>query len=125
MRANTRKNRRNSMKRSGGAATVMPLQYFNPMEKNPSASPGHNLLEAQPPLGIRPKIGGGGKRRLLPRKSYRRNSKNKKTTGGFVPSVMGNFVASASKYIVPLALFAGYKLMTRKAKKTNRRTRRR
>uniref|UniRef100_A0A6C0DG43 Uncharacterized protein n=1 Tax=viral metagenome TaxID=1070528 RepID=A0A6C0DG43_9ZZZZ len=33
--------------------------------------------------------------------------------GGFVPSVMGNFLLGASKYITPLALFAGYKLYTK------------
>jgi hypothetical protein len=35
---------------------------------------------------------------------------------------MGNFLEAASKYIVPVALFAGYKLMTRK--KSKRRTHR-
>jgi hypothetical protein len=34
---------------------------------------------------------------------------------------MGGFLESASKYIVPLALFAGYKLMTRKGKRGSRR----
>ena len=52
---------------------------------------------------IRPKI--GGKRRQL---------------GGFYPSVMGNFIGASSKYIVPMALFAGYKLMTKKAKTAKR-----
>ncbi len=49
-----------------------------------------------------------------------------KTRGGFMPSIMDGFAAAASKYIVPIALFAGYKLMTRKQKKGSRRhTRRR
>lgn len=43
--------------------------------------------------------------------------------GGFVPSVGEPFVAAAGKYIVPLALFAGYKLMGRKGSKTRRRQR--
>jgi hypothetical protein len=37
---------------------------------------------------------------------------------------MDGFMAAASKYVVPVALFAGYKLMTRKQKK-GRQTRRR
>jgi hypothetical protein len=37
--------------------------------------------------------------------------------GGFYPSVMGEFTTLASKYIVPIALFAGYKLLGRFTKK--------
>ena len=99
-----------SRTRKGGAATVMPLQYYNPNADVSSANAGRDLLKAIPPLGIRPKI--GGKRR-----------KTRKTKGGFVPSIMEGFVSAASKYIVPIALFAGYKLMTRKNKKGSRRHR--
>jgi hypothetical protein len=42
-----------------------------------------------------------------------RNRRTRKMKGGFVPSVMGNFLFGASKYITPLALFAGYKLYTK------------
>jgi len=100
----------------GGAATSFPLKYFNTSAIEPAVSAGRNLLEAIPPLGIRPKIGGKRKTsRVI-----------KRSRGGFVPSVMDGFVAAASKYIVPIALFAGYKLMTRKGKKgsRNRQTRR-
>ena len=65
---------------------------------------------------IRPRIGGGTKRR----KQNKRNKKSKrhaKQSGGFIPTVMEGFCAAASKYIVPLALFAGYKWMTRSKKK--------
>jgi hypothetical protein len=34
---------------------------------------------------------------------------------------MGGFVGAVSKYIVPIALFAGYKLMTRKKGKKGKR----
>ena len=95
-------------KRRGGAATVFPLKYFDPSIHTPSAGAGHDLLKAIPPLGIRAKIGGKQKRK----------TRAKKQRGGFVPSVMGNFVATASKYIVPLALFAGYKMMTKKNKRS-------
>lgn len=98
-----------SKKRNGGGATVMPLKYFDPTATAPAADAGHNLLKAIPPLGIRARIGG-----------YRRTKRNK---GGFVPSIMDGFALSASKYIVPVALFAGYKLMTRKGKKSTRRHR--
>jgi hypothetical protein len=47
-----------------------------------------------------------------------------KKRGGFYPSVMGNFIPAASKYITPLALFAAYKLMKKSQNtKKQRRTR--
>ena len=109
------KNNRTKSKRHGGAATNFPLNYFDAAYKGPSAASGHDLLKAIPPLGIRPRIGGkrGTKRAL--RKKQKTIRKSQK--GGFVPSVMGNFVAVASKYIAPLALFAGYKLLTKKQAK--------
>ena len=96
------------MRKRGGAATALPLQYFNPsnsLARNVSA--GRDLLEASG-RGIRPSLGGRRKRR---------SHRSKRRKGGFVPSVMGSFIESASKYIVPLALYAGYKLMTRKGKR--------
>ena len=94
----------------------MPLSYYNPGAAEPSANAGRDLLKAMPPIGVRPRIGG---------KHRRHTKKHRKTRGGFVPSVMDSFVVAASKYIVPLALFAGYKMMTKKGKKgSNRSTRR-
>jgi hypothetical protein len=116
-----RKSYRNkSKRRNGGAATVMPLSYYNPGAYEPSADKGRDLLEAIPPLGVRPKI--GGKRRHT--KKHHSKSRHHKR-GGFVPSVMNGFSQAASTYAVPIALFAGYKLMTRKSKRGSRRTRRR
>jgi hypothetical protein len=113
-----RKSYRNKSRRGGGA-TVMPLSYYKPSAFEPSAPAGRDLLEAIPPLGVRPKIGGRRTRRGT--KKQRKQRKHRKSKGGFVPSVMGGFLESASKYIVPLALFAGYKLMTRKGKRGSRR----
>jgi hypothetical protein len=114
--------RNKSNKRNGGAATVMPLSYYNPGAAEPAVDAGRDLLKAIPPLGIRPKI--GGKRRSKHRTRRHRTRRHHKSKGGFMPSVMDGFIAAASKYAVPVALFAGYKLMTRKQKK-GRQTRRR
>jgi len=90
----------------------MPLAYFGvaPQMGMPVPAGGDVLI----PHGsmIRPRIGGGTHR------SKRR--KQRKQSGGFVPTIMEGFCMAASKYIVPLALFAGYKWMTRskKGKKT-------
>jgi hypothetical protein len=110
--------KRNRTRRNGGAATVLPLKYFNIGASEPDAAPGHDLLKAIPPIGVRPKI--GGKRR----KTRRVLKKRKHQKGGFVPSIMDGFVAAASKYIVPVTLFAGYKLLTKKGKKGKRGSRR-
>ena len=140
----------------GGAATVMPLQYYNPGAAPPSASAGRDLLGAIPPIGVRPKIGGERKSRKAPRwptrksktasrkvrdkiarratlalkaawaarikaahlkEVSRKSRKSHKSYGGFVPSVMDGFVTAASQFIVPLALYSGYKLLSRKQKK--------
>lgn len=107
---------RNKTKRRGGAATVFPLKYFDPSAEQPSANAGHDLLKAIPPLGVRPKIGGSRKtKRVI------RNKSHKRQKGGFVPSIMEGFALSASKYITPLALFVGYKFMTKKNKKSSKR----
>ena len=69
---------------------------------------------------IRPRIGGGrakkSKRTRKQRGKQSRKQRGKqsgKQRGGFVPTIMEGFCMAASKYIVPLALFAGYKWMTR------------
>ena len=90
----------------------MPLSYYNPGAQEPSVDAGRDLLKSIGPIGVRPRIGG---------KRSRHTKKHRKTRGGFVPSIMDGFVVAASKYIVPLALFAGYKLMTKKGKKGVRR----
>jgi hypothetical protein len=64
---------------------------------------------------IRPRIGGARTKRVKKAKRSKR-SKRTKQRGGFVPTIMEGFCMAASKYIVPLALFAGYKWMTRSKK---------
>jgi hypothetical protein len=91
----------------------MPLAYFGaaPQIGMPVPEGGDLLI----PSGsvIRPRIGGGSKRNKKEKKSKR----TKKQRGGFVPTIMEGFCMAASKYITPIALFAGYKWMTRTQKK--------
>ena len=107
------------MKKGGGP---FPLKYYNSMAVEPSAAPGRDLLYT---VGntVRSAIPimGGNKRGTRSKRNKRRTRDKHGTCrkrGGFVPSVMGGFVEAASKYIVPLALFAGYKLMTKKKRRT-------
>ena len=107
----TRGSKRKHKKRGGGA-TALPSCYFDRTATPPAASSGYDLLGAAD-RGIRLalQVPKGGKRRTYKKK------------GGFYPSVMGNFTASASKYIVPMSLYALYKMM--RVSKTGRRTRKR
>lgn len=104
--------KRTRSKRSRGGA--LPLAYFGaaPQIGMPVPAGGDVLI----PHGslIRPRIGGGTKRA---KKSKRTRKQRGKQRGGFIPTVMEGFCVAASKYIVPLALFAGYKWMTRSKKK--------
>ena len=108
-----------------GGATAWPLSYFSPTAVTPSSGAGIELLGAASSI-VRPAIKTtGGKRKA--RKTRKANKahkahkahkarKSRKSRGGFVPSIMGNFVAAASKFIVPIALYSGYKLLSRKSK---------
>lgn len=104
-----RKTKKNKKTSRGGGATALPAPYFKAQLVQPDAPAGSDLLRATP-YNARPKIGGN---------RYKRSRK----TGGFVPSVMGGFTELAARYITPIALFAGYKLLTKKRKRTNQRSR--
>ena len=98
--------------RKQGGNRPLPLQYFGAAAPV-SASAGVDRLDVTGYM-VRPMIGG--------RRSIKRRTKKR---GGFYPTVMGNFVPAASKYITPLALFAAYKLMNKsKHTKKSRRSRR-
>lgn len=105
-----RHSRKHSRKRrEGGAATAFPLHYFG--SKAPIAADAGRALLPIPidGMGIRPRIGG------------KRTRRSRKRKGGFYPSVMGDFTISASRYIVPMALYAGYKMMSHKKGRSRRR----
>ena len=94
-----------------GGQGPLPGSYFG--QGAPVAAPaGSDLLPYRAPWQGSPvdlgRLAGSGPTIIRP------------AIGGFVPSVGEPFVAAAGKYIVPLALFAGYKLMGRKGSKTRR-----
>ena len=112
--------KRTRSKRSRGGAPL-PLAYFGAAPQMGMPVPEGSDMVAG--YVIRPRIGGGTKRRKQ-NKQNKRNKKAKRTkkqsgkqSGGFIPTVMEGFCMAASKYITPLALFAGYKWMTRSQKK--------
>ena len=113
MARQTKRNKRRT--RRGGAATAFPLSYFN--GKAPEAfAPAGNDLQRASGLGVRAALGptgivkGGGCPCSIPRR------------GGFYPSVMGSFAQSASKYIVPMSFYAGYKMYKTSQEKSAKRS---
>lgn len=105
-------------RRRGGSS--FPLQYYN--SKAPFVSgPAGTDMQSYGNI-IRPHIPmkGGSKGGL--KGGSKGGSRRKRSRGGFVPSVMEGFVALTSKYITPLALFSGYKLMTRKKSKKGKKS---
>jgi len=101
--------------RSLRGGNPLPLRYFNVNAYHPDATAGVDVLHSS--AYIRPKIGGRVTRRHC-------KSKTRGKRGGFIPTVMEPFVAGVSKYIVPIALYSGYKLMmnhTSKKKKSKKR----
>jgi hypothetical protein len=95
-----------SLRKGGGP---LPLRYFDVNAYHPDATEGVDLLQST--SLVRPKIGGAVGRRVTRRRTLRQ--RQRKTKGGFVPTVMEPFVAGVSKYIVPMALYSAYKLVTR------------
>ena len=111
-------------KRSRGGAP-MPLAYFGAASQiGMPVAEGKDMLLSSGSI-IRPRIGGAhtlhavrtrkqSKTRSKKQSKKQRGKQSKKQSGGFIPTIMEGFCMAASKYITPIALFAGYKFMTRK-----------
>lgn len=118
---------RKTKKSKGGAATVMPLQYFDPKATlDRTVSAGRDFLNTTNSV-IRQRIGGSRRKSRRVRFKLQGGTRNKrkcgyKMKGGFVPSIMEGFVSATSKYLVPTILIAGYKLLQNG--KTGNKTRR-
>lgn len=108
--------KRTRSKRSRGGAPL-PLAYFGVAPQIGMPVPESSDIVAG--SVIRPRIGGGTTRNKKAKKSKKekKSKRTRKQRGGFIPTVMEGFCMATSKYIVPLALFAGYKWMTRSKKK--------
>jgi len=97
--------------------------YFNATAKEPSASAGVDSFNNIPRSVIPVTNYKGGRsgctRRGESNKGGSRRSKKRRTRkkGGFTPSVMGGLVSAVSKYLVPIAMFSGYKLITKKKRR--------
>lgn len=104
--------RRSTRRQHGGAATPLPLAYFQPgafegrtVDPTGVGLAGSSSSWARAPLPAGAQMGGSRKRQR----------------GGFSPSVMGSFITNGLRF-VPVAGYMGYKMMERR--RPHRRTRR-
>jgi hypothetical protein len=95
------------------------MKWYDAGLSGPDASAGRDLLGASG-MGIRPRIGGSRRKRGVSKQRTWQKRATHRSKGGFTPSVMGGFVQNASRFITPLVLFAGYKLMTNRTHKRRR-----
>ena len=125
----------------GGA---LPLRYFDPSVQEFSSDAGHDVLGVSG-LEVRPRIGGKRSGKRSSKRSSKRSKRchtkhnkcskhskcnckkcnrkrhtkrNRRTKGGFIPSIMEPFIAVCSKYVTPVAALSAWKLMNRPTKRS-------
>ena len=110
----TQSNKRKiTRKQRGGAATPLPLSFFNPGSASFSAS-GTNLSTAATSTLARQGIyQTGGAKSSKSRKGQKKQQKQKsrKQRGGFSPSVMGPFLKNVEALAAPLSIYLGWKMI--------------
>lgn len=98
----TRRNSRNSRRRSSGGGYQTSQQFFNPNVLPPTAGFLAPVVSSAPTAtDIRP---------ILPAmfQSGAGHSRKDRKHGGFSPSIMGGFIPNAQAAIVPAALYMVY-----------------
>jgi len=113
----TRSTRKLTRKQRGGAATPLPLSFFNPGSAPFSASASALSTAATSTLaraGIY-QTGGGKKSKQKSRKQQSKKQQKqkslKKQRGGFSPSVMGPFLKNVEALAAPLSIYLGWKMI--------------
>ena len=105
----TQSNKRKiTRKQRGGAATPLPLSFFNPGSASFSAS-ANAISTSQTSSLARQGIyqTGGSKSKSLKGKK----TQKQKQRGGFSPSVMGPFIKNVEALAAPLSIYLGWKMI--------------
>jgi hypothetical protein len=107
--------RKSTRKQRGGAATPLPLSFFNPGSASFSAS-ANAVSTSQTSSLARQGIyqTGGAKKqqsKSLKGKKTRKQKSLKKQRGGFSPSVMGPFLKNVEALAAPLSIYLGWKMI--------------
>jgi hypothetical protein len=114
----TRTTRKITRKQRGGAATPLPLSFFNPGSAPFSASASALSTAATSTLARAGIYQTGGSKSRKQQKSLKQKSKKqqkqkslKKQRGGFSPSVMGPFLKNVEALAAPLSIYLGWKMI--------------
>ena len=95
--------RKTTRKQRGGAATPLPLSFFNPGSASFSASANAISTSQTSSLARQGIYQTGG--------SKSRKQQSKKQRGGFSPSVMGPFIKNVEALAAPLSIYLGWKMI--------------
>ncbi len=101
---------RKQRKAQRGGATSMPLAYF------------HNGAQLMGTTADPTGVGIGSTTSSWARAPIQQTggSKKKEQAGGFSPSLMGSFAANGLRYVLPIAAYTGYKMLTRRRNRSRR-----
>jgi len=102
--------RKTTRKQRGGAATPLPLSFFNPGSASSSASANALSTAATSTLARQGIYQTGGAKSRKQQKS-RKHQKSRKQRGGFSPSVMGPFIKNVEALAAPLSIYLGWKMI--------------
>jgi hypothetical protein len=102
--------RKTTRKQRGGAATPLPLSFFNPGSASFSAS-ANALSTSQTSSLARQGIYQTGGAKSRKGKKKQQKSLKKKQRGGFSPSVMGPFIKNVEALAAPLSIYLGWKMI--------------
>ena len=106
--------RKTTRKQRGGAATPLPLSFFNPGSASFSAS-ANALSTSQTSSLARQGLyqTGGAKKQQQKKQQQKKQQKTRKQKqrGGFSPSVMGPFIKNVEALAAPLSIYLGWKMI--------------
>jgi len=107
---------RKTRKQRGGAATPLPLSFFNPGSAPFSASANAISTSQTSSLARQGIYQTGGSKSKSLKAQQSKSLKGKKTQkqkqrGGFSPSVMGPFIKNVEALAAPLSIYLGWKMI--------------
>jgi len=111
--------RKTTRKQRGGAATPLPLSFFNPGSASLSASASNLSTAATSTLARQGIYQTGGAKSRKGQKKQKKQQKSRKQQksikqkqrGGFSPSVMGPFIKNVEALAAPLSIYLGWKMI--------------
>ena len=106
----TQSNKRKiTRKQRGGAATPLPLSFFNPGSASFSASANAVSTSQTSSLARQGIYQTGGAKKQQKKKQQK--TRKQKQRGGFSPSVMGPFIKNVEALAAPLSIYLGWKMI--------------